>query len=249
MKIIILCAGIGSRLGEYTSQKPKCLVKINSETILDRLLKQLLNLGIKNSNIFLCGGYKHDLLPSKYNKLINNNFLTTNMMSTTLVGLEELRNNYKFTDNILVIYGDCVYSDDFLSEIIFKASSFSEITLPVDLEWYKKWSERYENIYEDAETLEYDQLTNKLISIGQKTFIEKQYMAQFMGIYCIPNNLLDTFICKFNLLSDQLKKSISTTEFFQKTIGDINYFVMPDKYIWTEVDTITDLIYAKTYFI
>ena len=29
MKILILCAGIGSRLGSYTANNPKCLVKVN----------------------------------------------------------------------------------------------------------------------------------------------------------------------------------------------------------------------------
>ena len=66
MKILILCAGIGSRLGSYTDNNPKCLVKVNLISILDRLLNQLENLGLDKKNIFLCGGYKHELLPSKY---------------------------------------------------------------------------------------------------------------------------------------------------------------------------------------
>ena len=91
MKILILCAGIGSRLGSLTSKNPKCLVEINSTSILDRLLCQLNNLEINEKDICLCGGYKNELLPTKYRKFINSNFLTTNMMKTTIVGLKQLQ--------------------------------------------------------------------------------------------------------------------------------------------------------------
>ena len=95
MKILILCAGIGSRLGSLTSENPKCLVEINSISILDRLLNQLNNLGLNEKDIFLCGGYKNEQLPTKYRKFINNNFLTTNMMKTTIVGLKQLQTKIK----------------------------------------------------------------------------------------------------------------------------------------------------------
>lgn len=249
MKILILCAGIGSRLGRYTANNPKCLVKVNLISILDRLLNQLYNLGLNKKNIFLCGGYKHELLPSNYKKFINYDFLNTNMMSTTMVGLDGLIKSNNFNENILIVYGDCIYSNEFISEIIGKLESFKDIIIPVDLDWNKKWEKRYENIYEDAETLEYDKSNNKLISIGGKTYIEKQYMAQFMGIYYIPKELIKNFISKFKNLPKEIQNKISTTEFFQKTINDLNYYVIPDKYIWTEIDTINDLFYAKKIFL
>ena len=73
-------------------------------------------------------------------------------------------------------------------------------------------------------------------------------MAQFMGIYIIPNELINSFINEYHALSTSLQQEISTTEFFQRTLGSLNYFVKPGKYVWTEVDTIDDLIYAKNSF-
>ena len=69
-----------------------------------------------------------------------------------------------------------------------------------------------------------------------------------MGIYIIPHKLVDCFIDEYDSLSSQFQKEISTTEFFQKTLEKLNYFVKPGKYIWTEVDTINDLLYAKNSF-
>ena len=41
MKAVILAAGRGSRLGKYTDDKPKCLIEIGGETLLDRELRLL----------------------------------------------------------------------------------------------------------------------------------------------------------------------------------------------------------------
>ena len=248
MKILILCAGLGTRLGKLTEDNPKCLVKINSNSILDRILLQLNNLGLNEEDIFLCGGYKNDLLPKPYTKFVNKNYKNTNMMMTTIIGLDELEDILKKDDNVLLIYGDCIYSDQFLSNIIKQVDLINQISIPVDLDWKSKWSKRYDNIFEDAETLKYDQKSNKLLSIGEKTFIEKDYMAQFMGIYIIPNKLVKSFIVLFKSLPIELQKNISTTEFFQKTNNKIKYFVIPDNYNWTEVDTIDDLLFAKDNF-
>ena len=247
MKVLILCAGIGSRLGSLTENSPKCLVKINSDSILVRLLKQFSKFGLKEDDIYFCAGYKYDRLPKNYKKIVNYNFNSTNMMRTTTLGIQELIRE-KSKENILVIYGDCIYSDDFIFEIIDIANNLSQITIPVDLDWRVKWSKRYENIFDDAETLEYNELDNKLISIGKKTYLDNQYMAQFMGTYILPNFLIKNFLNSYNSLSFVDQNNISTTDFFDKSIGENDYFVMPNKYTWTEVDTLEDLAYAKSIF-
>ena len=46
MKAFILSAGFGSRMGSLTKEKPKCLIEINGETLLERHLKNLRSAGI-----------------------------------------------------------------------------------------------------------------------------------------------------------------------------------------------------------
>ena len=133
-------------------------------------------------------------------------------------------------------------------EIITKVDNVQEIVIPVDLDWESKWSNRYENIFDDAETLEYDLVSNKLLSIGKKTYVKKQYMAQFMGIYFLPKRLIRRYLDSYNSLSEEIKNQISTTEFFEKTILINNFYVMPKTFNWTEVDTIEDLSYAQEIF-
>ena len=60
MKAIILAAGKGSRLYPITLDKPKGLLEIGSETILDRLIRQFRAVGI--DDIFLVVGYQKEKL-------------------------------------------------------------------------------------------------------------------------------------------------------------------------------------------
>lgn len=248
MKVLILCAGMGTRLGEITKNKPKCLVELKNISILDRLIKQLYKFGVSQKDIHLGAGYKSDKLPNQFKKFINNQYRSTNMMKTTIIGIELSFEYLDNDENLLVVYGDCVYSNDFIKEMVLKTDQFKEITIPVDLQWESKWSNRYQNIYDDAETLEFNKLNNKLLSIGNKSLIPEEYMAQFMGIYVVPNRFIKKFINSYYSFEITIQEKISTTEFFEKTIDINNYHVLPGNYKWTEIDNLSDLLYARKLF-
>ncbi len=56
MKAIILAAGVGSRLGAITSEKPKCMVRVGSKPILGHQITAYVRAGIKD--IIVVAGYK-----------------------------------------------------------------------------------------------------------------------------------------------------------------------------------------------
>ena len=62
MQIVILAAGIGSRLRPHTLKIPKCLVKVANIPILDHQLNVFRKLDIKNKSISIVGGYLSDQL-------------------------------------------------------------------------------------------------------------------------------------------------------------------------------------------
>ena len=51
-KSIILCGGFGTRMGNLvSSEKPKHLLKVGNESIIERLMRQLFNSGINEHTI------------------------------------------------------------------------------------------------------------------------------------------------------------------------------------------------------
>ena len=71
MRAIILAAGMGKRLGEYTKNNTKCMVPVNGVPLIDRVLNQLSSL--KLSRVVIVVGYEGqkliDYIGNEYNGL------------------------------------------------------------------------------------------------------------------------------------------------------------------------------------
>lgn len=63
VKAVILAAGIGSRLGDLTKDRPKCLLPIEDDLpLIDYQIMRLSRVGINEKDIFVIAGYKIDAL-------------------------------------------------------------------------------------------------------------------------------------------------------------------------------------------
>ena len=71
MQAIILAAGMGKRLGEYTKNNTKCMVPVNGIPLINRVLKQLSGLNLER--VVIVVGYEGkklmDYLGDSYNGL------------------------------------------------------------------------------------------------------------------------------------------------------------------------------------
>jgi HAD superfamily hydrolase (TIGR01450 family) len=120
MNVIILAAGIGSRLRPLTHVKPKGMVKVNGIPIIEHQIKAYLNAGIPMSKINIAVGYKSnfidDYINSKYpeiNIITNKDYDTTNNMYSLNLCLNKIEE-----DQTIVSNGDCVYDYDIIKEFI-----------------------------------------------------------------------------------------------------------------------------------
>ena len=66
MKAILLSAGYGTRLRPVTNKIPKCLIKINNQTLIDIWIKKLIDIGV--NSILINTHHLH----KKISKHINN---------------------------------------------------------------------------------------------------------------------------------------------------------------------------------
>ena len=119
MKAIILAAGMGSRLKALTKDNPKCMVKVNGETLIERVLSQLDKCNLEE--IILVLGYKKEVLKEYINNLgietkisyIDNDIYdkTNNIYSLYMAKEEMLKND------ILLLESDLIFDDSILKNL------------------------------------------------------------------------------------------------------------------------------------
>jgi len=105
LKAVLLAAGVGSRLGEVTKNIPKPLLKINGETILERNIKKIKELGI--NEVFINTHYLPDMIKNCLGNC-NFNLNITYSFESELLGTAGALNNFKeyLNEDFLIIYGD-----------------------------------------------------------------------------------------------------------------------------------------------
>jgi choline kinase len=117
MKAIILAAGIGERIGNYTDD-PKCLLDLRGETLMERYLKCFEELGIKDVGIVV--GYKNDLIKQKLEsifftgsiRLITNTEYSKGSILSLWAAREELKHD------ILLMDGDVFFEKEVLRRLV-----------------------------------------------------------------------------------------------------------------------------------
>ena len=237
MRAIILAAGEGKRLRPYTSNKPKCMVEIEGKSLIDRQINVLNKNGI--DDIIIIGGYKSEMLKGKGNKLlVNPRYHETNMVWTLFCAEDYLN------EELVVSYGDIVYSADILSSLI---SSKNDISVTIDMNWEDYWRERNENPLDDAETLRISK-DGSIEEIGQKPNSLAEIQGQYMGLLKFSPEglrlLRDSFsnYKKNGLIMDKTCENAFMTDLLMQLIVDkIKIQSVKVFSPWIEVDTVDDL--------
>jgi L-glutamine-phosphate cytidylyltransferase len=173
MRAIILAAGSGQRLLPYTSERPKCLVEVAGQSLLDRQINVMRGAGI--DDITIITGYLGDKISvDGVAKLHNPNYDRMNMVSTLFLAAELIAAG----DSVVVSYGDIVYEQKIIDQVI---ACDAPICLPVDVEWERLWSARMDDPLGDAETLKLS-TEGDVIEIGQKPKDRSEIEAQYIGL-------------------------------------------------------------------
>lgn len=113
MQAIILAAGMGKRLGEYTKNNTKCMVPVNGTPLIDRMLRQLSELTL--NRVIIVVGYEGqkliNYLGEEYNGLkieyVNNPvYDKTNNIYSLALAKDKLQE-----DDTLLIESDLIFDD------------------------------------------------------------------------------------------------------------------------------------------
>lgn len=190
MKVIILAAGQGTRLRPLTDDRPKCMVEVNGKSIIERQLHTMRLCGIKDEDITIVAGYCSVALKAKFGGsiriLVNEEYESTNMVCSLMCAGELMQQER----DVLISYGDIIYSVDVLQKIL---DSEEESAVIVDDSWHEYWSARCENPLDDAETLMFDR-DDYLTEIGQKTDDLNRVQSQYIGLMRFQGNGLKSLL-------------------------------------------------------
>ncbi len=121
MQAIILAAGMGRRLGDYTKNNTKCMVEVNGVKLIDRVIGQLSHLGL--SRLIIVDGYKgenlKDYIGHRYDGILPIQFIdnpiydkTNNIYSLSLAKKELCE------DDTLLLESDIIFEDGALEMLV-----------------------------------------------------------------------------------------------------------------------------------
>lgn len=169
---MILAAGRGSRLGNASANRPKCLYPLAGRPLLEWSLDALAAAGIERT--LLVAGWQWQQI-AQYPVALR---LHPNWQQTQSVGSLMQANDWCEREPTLVVYGDCVHAVPVLRSVI--EAPTSDILVPGDSDWWRLWSLRSESPLDDAESWQHQ--ADRLLSIGQPIEHPQAAMAQFAGL-------------------------------------------------------------------
>jgi choline kinase len=245
LKVIILAAGQGTRLRPHTNDKPKCLVEVEGKAILDYQLESFERLGLNER--FIVTGYKQDKVQRpNLHKVTNIRYDETNMVHSLFCAEEY------FDDDIIISYGDIIYSDSVLSKLVQAEGEFAVV---VDKNWNDLWSLRMDNPEDDVESMKIKD--GYIVELGKKISNLKDVEGQYIGLIKIQKQFLPILRDFYNSLDKSILydgndfDNMYMTSLIQMVIDHFHnvtpIFIEGE---WAEVDTISDLnIYSQNKYI
>ena len=228
MKAVILAAGTASRLRPLTENTPKCLLKVNGKTLLERTLDNFINNGI--SEFLIVTGYLQnmikDFVTTNY-PLLNVRFIYNKDYSTTnniysLFLAEEFAKGEEF----ILSDSDILFSDKIISAL-FNDKNPDVLAMnrhALGEEEIKIISDDDRNVLEISKVCRIGKAVGE--SVGLEKFSKRYSEALFKELHQMIDNegLSNVFYEKcFERLIPQgyIFKYLDTTDFFSMEIDTV----------------------------
>lgn len=236
MQLVILSAGIGSRLKPLTDNVPKCLVEVKGKPILQHQIDLFLN-NQKISQIIIVIGYKPNIVRKFIQEIYNNNskiliienedFLSTNNMYSLFLTRDHIQGKF------LLINGDVILD----ARIIDGFLLFShQDAIAVDVGQYNEESmkviEKEGLLVDIAKTIQKEKALG--CSIDFYKFSEK-------GAKIFFNKIEDFIISR---KKTKLWTELAIQELLNSATLKMKAFDIQGKF-WYEIDTFEDLKNAE----
>ena len=243
MQAIILAAGMGKRLGEFTKDNTKCMVEVNGVKLIDRVLTFLSHLNL--NRIVIVMGYKAknlvNYIENQYGNL-NVEFVENPIYDKTnnIYSLALAKDKFK-EDDTLLLESDLIFEESMLRLLIDNQQP--DLALVAK---YEKWM--------DGTMVTIDDDCNILKFISKKEFkqeeVDKYYKT--VNIYKFSKSYINNQYLPLLEAYCQMK---GNNEYYEEVLrvltmidkSSLKALPIGDKK-WYEIDDIQDLDIAETIF-
>ena len=243
MQAIILAAGMGKRLGEFTKDNTKCMVKVNGVTLIDRVLNQLKKLNL--NRIIIVTGYKGQELKDYLNDRISNfkiEFVDnpvydrTNNIYSLALAKKQLQE-----DDTLLIESDLIFEDGMFNLLV--DNPYPNLALVAK---YETWM--------DGTMVRIDDDNNIVNFVPKAAFNynDVDYYYKTVNIYKFSKSFSQN---KYVPFLEAYTKAVGNNEYYENVLRIISFLDKSDLKAlpitdekWYEIDDKQDLDIAETIF-
>ncbi len=240
---MILAAGMGKRLGKYTEDGTKCMVRVNGKSLIERALEALIRVGIKR--VILVVGYRADrlraFLEGRYPQIdlvyvTNEIYDTTNNIYSLWLARE-----YLAADDTLLLESDLIFQYQILEKLL----ADGEPNLAV-VSKFEAWMDGTVTMVDEerniVSVIEKRAFKWKRVEQYYKTVNIYKFSREFSTSYYLP--FLEAYLTAFghNRYYEQVLKVLALLE-------DVRFKALPvSGKRWYEIDDPNDLSVAETIF-
>ncbi|EOH92750.1 hypothetical protein UAW_02789 [Enterococcus haemoperoxidus ATCC BAA-382] len=243
MQGLILAAGLGSRMKEYTKSTTKSMVEVNGKSLIERMLRQLDNLDLER--IVIVDGYKYDVM-EEYVKSIQ---IKTPVVFVTNHDYDKTNNIYSVylakelmcQEDTILLESDLIFADQLLDEVL--ASDFKNLAV---VSKFESWM--------DGTVVKMDENSNITDFIDKKrfNFNETRSYYKTVNIYKFSKEFSESIY--FPFLEAQMS-AFGKDEYYETTLKTITQFDATlvkaldiEDVPWYEIDDLQDLDVASSLF-
>lgn len=245
MQAIILAAGMGRRLGEYTRDNTKCMLPVNGVRLIDRVLGQLSQLGL--SRVVIVVGYKGqnliDYIGHRYDDRLKIEYVNnpvydkTNNIYSLSLAKEKLQE-----DDTLLIESDLIFDDSLFRMIM--DNPYPNLAL---VDKYETWM--------DGTMVRIDEDNNIVNFIPKKAFKYKDVDSYYktVNIYKFSREFSQN---KYVPFLEAYSKALGNNEYYEQVLrvitlldnAELKALPITNGAKWYEIDDVQDLDIAETLF-